>query len=231
MQVVVNERFLETRAKVARVGTWGGLALLGVSFAVSFFPEYLLVAWGAMVIGLTAFNMGRYNSVRWVSRPREDEILAYGLKGLDHNHRLLNYLDQGKAEHVLLAPSAVWVFHVRRHDGQITNTGSKWSRRPGLTVFLRMMIEGALGNPTQDALREAQSVHRFLSGVFSPEEMKEIPIHPVIVFVDPRVKLTLRDPAVPVLTTKDIRSFMRKQQKVQRIGPETLKRLSEAFGL
>jgi hypothetical protein len=231
LQVVVNERFLKRRATFSRVGTWGGLAALALSFGVSFFPEFLLIAWVFMVVGLTAFNMGRYNNVRWVSRPREDEVLAYGLKGLDHNHHLLNYLPQTQVGHILVAPSAVYVLHLRRQDGQITHEGSRWSRKPSIGIFLRAMIEGTLGNPTNDAVREAQAVHRFLSNHFTPEEMEELNLQPLIVFIDPRVKLTVRDPLVPVLTTKDLKSYMRKQQKVQRVSSEEMNRILKAFGI
>ena len=206
MQVVVNQKFLDRRSLYARVGTWGGIAALTIGFGISFLPEYIMVSWFALILGLTAFNIGHYNSSRYVTRPREDEILAYGLKGLDHRFRLLNYMKETpNASHVLVGPSGVYPIHIRRDEGTITNKGNKWSRKPNLAVFLRTLFEGGLGNPTNDALREAGVVRRFLMKSLGEEAGTAIPITPMIVFSEQRVKLDLQGPAVPVFTPRERR--------------------------
>lgn len=233
MQVVVNQRFIDKRSQWARLGTWGGLAILTAGFGVSFFPEYLGASWAAMIVGVSAFNYGRYNAVRWGQRPRQDEIIAtYGLKGLDHRYRLLNYMPQTPgAGHVLVGPSGVYVIHVRRQDGTITNVGSRWSRKAGLGVFLRALVEGGFGNPTHDALREANSVHQYFVKAFGEEEAARIPVFPLIVFIDARARLSLREPTVPVLMLAEVRNYMRRQLKENRLSAEQLKQIDEAFGL
>lgn len=232
MQVIVNQRFIEKRASYARIGTWAGLGALTVGFVISFFPEYIAASWAAMIIGLTAFNYGRYNSVRWATRPRDDEVIALNLKGLDHRHRLLNYMPQVKGVgHVLLSPHGIYTFHVRRDHGQISNTGSKWSRRFNLGLLFRLLVEGGLGNPTHDALREARNLNKYVADTLGAAEAKDIPIQPLIIFADARAQLTVNQPTIPVLVPRELRAYMRKSQREARIDDDQIARLGEAFGL
>ena len=242
MQVVVNERFLERRARISRLATWGGLAVLLVGFVISLAIEPLTqwlepqwtmaLTWILMIGGISAFNTGRFYNVRWVMRPREDEVLAHGLKGLDHRYRFLNYMpNTPEALHVLVGPAGVFVLHARRQDGEITNRGDKWRRKLGITAILRSFFEGAFGNPTQDALRETGAVRKLLASEFSEEELTQLPFQPLIVFMDPRAKLTVSEPAVPVMTPKELKDFARKLRKESRLSQAQLERIAAAYGL
>ncbi|MHB1004948.1 MAG: nuclease-related domain-containing protein [Chloroflexota bacterium] len=232
MQVVVNQKFLDRRALYARIGTWGGIGALTAGFVISFFPEYIIASWVALILGLTAFNIGHYNSSRYVTRPREDEVLAYGLKGLDHRFRLLNYMKETPSvSHILVGPSGVYPIHVRRDEGTISNRGNKWSRKPSIAVFLRTMFEGGLGNPTNESLREAGAVRKFLTQSLGEEKGAVVPITPLIVFSDQRTKLDVQGPSVPVFTPRELKTVMRKQQREVRVDAEQLQQIGEAYGL
>lgn len=238
MQVVVNQRVLDRRATYARLGTWIGLGALVLGFIISLAPGFypgtediLWTSWVAMLVGITAFNYGRYNSVRWVTPPRDDQLVALNLKGLDHRHRLYNYMSQAPGTpHIMVGPHGIFTFHVRRDEGKIRNSGDKWSRKPSLSVFFRTLVEGGLGNPTQDALREARSLGQFLTKALGEEEAREIAIHPLILFVDSRAQLDINNPMVPVLTPRELKPYMRKAQKEVRLSPEQLQRVNAAFG-
>ncbi|MCL4465416.1 MAG: NERD domain-containing protein [Chloroflexi bacterium] len=245
MQVVVNERFLQRWRFWSRVMSWGGGALLAAGYLIlivatfveplsTLFNQPIIAAlmWVLVIGGFTAFNTGRSYHVRWVMRPREDEVLAFDLKGLDHRYRFFNYLPLlPSVLHVLIGPSGIFVMHVRRQDGVIVNQGSKWRRKTGLFQFLRTLFEGSFGNPTQDALRETEAVRKLLASEFSEEELEGLPFQPMIVFLDARAKLTVTDPAVPVFTQKDLKAFLRKSRREERLDGEQLQRISTALGV
>ncbi len=232
MQVAVNLRFVQRRTSYARIGTLGGLGALVAGFIVTFFQEYQMLSWIGMIIGLTAINFGRYNTVRWVTHPRDDEVVALNLRGLDRSHLLLNYMRQTPAaKHILISPHGLYTFEVRRDEGRITNNGSRWSRKPSLGILLRTMVEGGLGNPTADALHEAKDLNRFLIKSLGEAEAANVPIQPLILFVSGRVELNIINPTVPVLVPENVRNYMRKAQRQERLSPEKQAQIQALFGL
>lgn len=255
MQVVVNERFLGRRALISRVATWGGMAVLVLGFGISLAIEFLAgwldrqityaLTWIMMIGGISAFNTGRFYSVRWVMRPREDEILANHLSqprtrnkggvfyvGLSDRFRLFNYLPQlPQVMHFLVGPAGIYVLHVRRQDGEIINDGDKWRRKLGFTAVLRSLFEGSFGNPSQDAQKEVAAVRKALGAKFSDEELNKLPCQPLIIFMDSRVKLTIKNPSVPVLMNDEVWPFFRKLQREARLNPGQLERISAALGV
>ena len=243
MQVAVYEHFLTQKQRLARAGTWGGLAVLFIGFAIAIFAEYiaqyvgqtgvLFVMYAAMITGLIAFNNGRNAAMRWVSRPREDEILASSLmrRGLDDRYWLLNYMKQTPAHHILVGPPGVYVLHVRAQDGDIVNQGKSWSRKMGLSSILRNLFEGSFGNPTAEAWRDVAAVRRHLASVLPAEEAQAVPVQPLVVFTNPRAKLTLREPEVPVVTPNNLYTYMRRQLKENRLNADQLQLIGQSFGL
>ncbi|MHB1133718.1 MAG: nuclease-related domain-containing protein [Chloroflexota bacterium] len=255
MRVVVNERFLRRRAWWSRGATFGGLAALLIGFVISLFVESLATVvdpsitiastWILMVGGVTAFNTGRFWDVRWVARPREDEVLVHHLSqprkradgttfyvGLDNGSYLLNYLPQmPQVMHLLVGPSGIFPLHVRRQEGELSNEGGKWRRKLGFRLALASLFEGSFGNPTADAQREAATVRKALASQFDEKELAALPIQPLIVFMHPKVKLTLSQPEVPVLTQRDLWPHFRKLRREQRLSDEQLRRVLAALGV
>jgi hypothetical protein len=82
-----------------------------------------------------------------------------------------------------------------------------------------------LGNPTREVRGEMGRLRRFLD-----EKLPEVdvPIEGLIVFTNPRARLELIDPAVPVVSSNKLKTFLR-QMKKKRISAEQRKELAEIF--
>jgi hypothetical protein len=206
--ILSNEKMVKSRAQYSSYLMIGGFALIGISFFLTFFNPtqsmYVLPAYLALFAGFIVFNIGAGYGSKWRMRPRPDEALAMALKGMDNRYRLYNYLLP--ASHLLLTPAGLTVFAVRRMPGVISTKGSNWYQKRSMLSRLRFAAEEQLGNPTRDVLRDAAAIQEFLA--------KNLPdttvaIDPIILFPNPSVKLTIEEPAVPVLTGEALKPYLR----------------------
>ena len=232
MQVVTNQQFVTSRARLGNWATISGFLLLAAGFVVVLVlpgatPDMAAVTFSylALIMGLWALSIGRYNKSRWGRRPREEEVLAASLKGLDYKYRLLNYLPHLPVDHLLISPHGLFVIEARPQFGNIINTGQRWRRKGGLGAFLMTFAEGGLGNPTRDALRSIAAVRKLLGEEPGPEEAQESPVEGVIVFTSPLAKLEVREPVVPVVAPKDLRAHVRSAQGRDKMPQERLRKL------
>jgi len=217
MVIITNEQFVTNRARIARFASILGFAALAGGFVFSWMMtgEQLVDTWrvaaayGSLIIGLLAVNIGRYNNVRWGRRPREEEILSNSLKGLDYKYRLYNYQKHLPVDHLLLSPFGLFVLEARPFYGQIANQGDRWRRKGGVWAILQMFAEGGLGNPTREAHRAAGAVERMLRNVLPSEEAARVAVEPVIVLTSPLAKPEIVEPAVPVVIPKELRAHLR----------------------
>ncbi len=248
MHVVVNQRFLDRRTLIMRLGFGVGLGVFAIGVVATMvlqqLSEFIPLFWldvfiySTLIVGFLGYTTAIQNHKRWVRRPREDEVIAtYGLRGLDNRYWLLNYMPKKPgssdmiAGHILVGPSGVHTLHVRPQRGQFINKGNRWSLKPGLRSFLRSLFEGGVGNPTLDSLHEARKVYQYLASALGEEEARQIAILPVIVFTDASVQLEVSEPAVQVLRLSELRNHVRKQQKEARLSAEQLRQIADVFGL
>lgn len=176
MQVVVNEQHIAQRARSARFHTFAGLGFMLGGLVVSFVGiEYIGWAYGSLLAGLFFFNAGARDRLRFARRPREDELVATALRGLDHRYRLVQYLPGVPAPHVLLTPGGVFVFELRHHYGNITATGTRYERRWNWLLMIGALAEGGVGNPARDAERRAAAVRAHLQGKIAAAEASAPP--------------------------------------------------------
>jgi hypothetical protein len=168
-------------------------------------------------------SVGTYNMNRWVKEPRADQSLDKALKGFDNRHFLYHYTLP--AAHVLLAPSGLFVFTVKDHHGEIRCEGEKWRQKFNWGRLLLFFGQEGLGNPTREVRGEVERLRRFLNSRLPEADM---PIEGLIVFTNPGARLELIEPAVPVVSSKKLKTFLR-QLKKKRIPAEQRKELAEIF--
>jgi hypothetical protein len=248
VQVVVNEQHISVRARRAQLHTWAGLAFMLGGFGITFLGiEYIGWSYACLFAGLFFFNAGARDRLRFVRRPREDELVAGALRGLDHRYRLIQYLPGVPASHVLVTPGGVFVFELRHHFGSITVTGTRYERRWNWLLLIGSLAEGGIGNPARDAERAAAAVRDYLAKKLAAPSGDEIdqaasradaapavaadqiPVYPVVLFTNPRAHVTVHDAAVPTLTTRDLKSWLRKQVQRVKLSASVQKQMYHAF--
>ena len=240
MQVVTNQKFVKSRARLGRFATLLGFAFLAGGFVVTLFftgsgEENPYVMWImtasylGLIAGLMALNVGRFNSSRWGRRPREEEVIEKNLKGLDYKYRLLNYLPNLPVDHLLISPYGLFVIETRPQFGDIVNKGSRWRRKGGIMPILMALSEGGLGNPTRDALQSVAAMKKLLVDELGLDDASKVPIQPAIFFTSHLAKVESVEPAVPVVDAKDLRGFLRSTGTEQRLSPDLYRKLVQAL--
>lgn len=201
MRIVTNEGLIRRNRQIAQVLFFVSFGVLilglfvinaqqpGQSDALSFLlPTAILpVAFLMTMLSVRMTNL-------WVRHPRPEVVIPEAAKVVGSKGVLFNYL-HFPARHVLIGPSGVYAIVTRFQDGTFTVNGDRWVTHrslPGRIVSL-FRFDG-IGNPTADAQRAAAHVKQLLSGI-----APDVPVQPIIVFVDSRATITLNEPTVPVV--------------------------------
>ncbi len=224
MQVITNEKLIKNRARLGRVASFAGLAVLILGLVASLYPQWLLASFGCLFVGFVLSQIGLYHANRWVKQPRADQTLVKVLKGFDDRYHLYNYVLP--ARHVLLAPFGLCVINPKDQGGKVRCEGEKWRHEGGWgRAILRLFGQEGLGNPAKEAQAEVEKLRRFLAQQLSDEE--GVPIEGVVVFTNPQVDLEAEDPAVLVLDGKRFKSFLRDLSKERPISGSQRRQLAE----
>jgi hypothetical protein len=94
--------------------------------------------------------------------------------------------------------------------------------------IVQRFTEGGLGNPTREARRNVEAVRNLLRERVGDDVADTIAISPIIVMINPRVKLNVADPEVPVVPLTDLRNAVRRIKDGARLSSEVQKKLARA---
>lgn len=230
MHILNNEKLIKTRTTWSGRLMLAGFGLILGSAVLTFLnptePTYIIPAYAALFGGFIIFNIGASSGSKWRLLPRPDQALARTLKGLDHRHRLYNFLLP--AEHVLLTPAGVVVYQVRRMMGVISCTNDKWYHKRSFFSRLRFAAEEQVGDPTRDVKLDVTQMRQFLDKSLDNADL--IPVDGLILFSNPNVQLTVENPSIPVLTEKVAKDYMRKMVADRpKLDQETYDVLADLF--
>lgn len=231
MHVTTNEPYIKRRAFIGTVGTLLGFAALAVGMYVAYFvqptsPQLIMIPWITLALGILLLQVGKFYAVRYASRV--DRAIGQALKNLDNRYYLFNFTRNTPVEHLLLTPNAIFVLETRPFFGDVINDGDRWSRPANLHGIFQLFTDGGIGNPGKDAERDVALVQNYLREHVG-EEASTVAVLPVIVFTNPRVKLQISNPAVPVVPVGELRTALRTRKEVGRIPPELHRRLVRAL--
>lgn len=224
MRIETNTKLAKRNRQLATylfLGTFGMLiaGFLGINFVLfnpdSGIPESALL--GLQITILPLFFIFTVISVRmtnlWVRKPYPEIAINEGLKGLSNKSILYHYY-HFPARHVLICPQGVFAIVTRWHDGEYTVRGERWStHRSAIGRLLSIFRFDGVGNPTVDAIRARNHLQKLLQPI-----APEVNVEPLIVFVDPRARLHIENPFVPVVYADSklkpsLRDFIRDLQR------------------
>ena len=250
MRIYVNEKYIEKRAKTGRRLSLAGLLVLGVGMLASFSPGVIggwiqsgnptaqqpwaqwlfnggwaIVSMTALLAGFLLGQVGNAYMRRFVKSPRPDEVLIKALKGFDDRNRFYAWATPG--ELVFAGPSGVYTFTTRSTPGQITIEGAKASQPFSITRILFSFSQEGVGRPMQEAESLSEELQEWLVKTVGEENAPAV--KPLVVFTAENVRLDVKDPAVPVLHTKQLKSYLRNQLRSERLPKTALAATVEAL--
>lgn len=204
MRVETNEKLAHRNRQIAQYLFFATFAILIVGLfvvnqqAATVSPDNIMAVTLLQMAVLPLAFVTTIVSVRmtnlWVRSPRPEVVIREGLKGISNKSVLYNYY-HFPARHVLICPQGVYAMVTRFQDGRYTVTGDRWTtHKSAVSRILGLFRFDGMGNPTADALRAAEHVKALLEPIAPGVE-----VHPVIVFVDPKVEVNIISPTVPVV--------------------------------
>jgi len=227
MRIVTNEFLVKRNKQIATYLFFFSLAILifgfflanGQVFGIVGEEENRTVYLVGMPLVLLIGFISTMISVRltnlWVRIPRPEDAIKDGLKGISNKSAIYHYFHL-PARHVLICPQGVFAIISRFQDGEVIHKDGRWriKRGPISTLFSIFRLDG-IGNPTAEA--EAAAAHiRYLIEDYDPD----IPVYPVVIFQDPKVRLTIENPTVPVLypdpkREPNLKEYIRSKEKLE----------------
>ncbi len=226
MQITRHEKYIHRRNRLGVYASLAGLAVLVVGFVVTLQQNQALL-WISLVAILAGFilaQFGNYSLRRWGRSPRPDQVIETALKGFDDRYHY--YAWTLPWPYVLLSPQGVHLFVVRDQTGEVSVNGALWKTRFSITRLLMAFAQEGLGNPTEEAL---DATRRFTAWINAKLPDFSGAVQPVILFIDPRVKLQVNEPVVPVMEPKNLKKWLRGAGKGDSLKSAELRALEEMF--
>ncbi|MGE3267325.1 MAG: hypothetical protein AB7P40_01165 [Chloroflexota bacterium] len=215
MHVVVNQKLITTRVRIASAAHIAALGVFALGLYISWTnPEPTLeqmgMAYAAIIIGLILYNVGQVFLRRYGPRMRQDGVLSRTLKGLDKRFTLVAFPSTKLPEYMIVGPSGVQIIVTRTHDGAISCRSNTWRRDPGSGLKRLTSLFGGspFGDPTQEAARGIAQVRAKLASA-GIAEASQPPVDAIIAFTNPAAKLRIDGCTYPVTGLKGLRGAIR----------------------
>lgn len=206
MRIVRDLSYVKGRKRSARWMALIGFLLLASTFWIALYDQFLLVAYGLLLVGFVIFNNGMQQIGKWNRPVRNDQIIDRALAKLGDKFTLIHFARVGKLviEHLLVHGSGVVVFLPREIMGAVEVKGGRWRKRGGGLRRIFGMGGPQLGNPSLELERAVQAVEITLA-----ENGFDLPVDGATVFTDPRVDIHAEAPDWPVLLPAELAQFVR----------------------
>lgn len=241
MRVVTNWKLVRRNRRLANILFFFSMAVLIGGFIIANTqltnttnPDNLslvlalILPWVVLPVGFISTLVSVRMTNLWMRRPRPEDAIQEGLKGISKRSVLYNYF-HFPARHVLVTPHAVFAMVTRYQDGYFEVDGDRWKVPGGVFRFIsRIFRRDDVGNPTEDALRAAAHVKNLIAQVAPSTE-----VQPLIIFVDPRARLSITNPTVPVLYADgkrepNLRDYIRERTRQQ--SPQEVTQVKKKHG-
>jgi hypothetical protein len=228
MKIITNDKLIKRNGRLGQLATIGGLVVLVGGMVVSFrYPMYSVIAWVALLVGFGLSQIGLYFGNRWGKRPRLDEQIDQGLKGLNDQFSMYHYTTP--AAHLLVGPSGLWVIVPYYQKGNIVYERSRWKQRGGgfMQFYLRLFAQEGIGRPDLEAPAELESLSRFFNKKAPDKVIPEARV--VLVFTNENANLDVDEAPILSLPLKKLKEAIRKTPKEYALSPLLIQEINDLF--
>ena len=228
MKVFTNDRLIKRNGRIGQIATIIGLLVLVAGMYVSFrYPNLAGFAWIALLVGFALSQVGLYFGNRWGRRPRPDELIDQGLKGLNDQYSIYHFMTP--AAHLLVGPSGLWIIMPYYQVGRIVYEKGRWKQKGGgfAQRYLRAFAQEGVGRPDLEAPAEVQSITKFLNKRLPDNDIPEA--IPALVFTNDKVNLEVDDAPILTLPLKKLKEAVRKAAKEKPLTTEQIQDINELF--
>jgi hypothetical protein len=228
MRVFTDDSLIKRNGRLGQIATIAGLLVLVGGMFVSFrYPNFAGFAWIALLVGFALSQIGLYYGNRWGRRPRPDELIDQGLKGLNDQYSIYHYLTP--AAHLLVGPSGLWVIVPYYQIGKIVYEKGRWKQKGGgfMQRYLRAFAQEGLGRPDLEVPAEVQAISRFLNKKIPEKEIPEA--QTALVFTNEKVELEVEGAPILTLPVKKLKEAVRKAAKDKPLSPELILEINDLF--
>jgi len=203
MKILIDRERLRRRASASHAASLGGmLVILGAVVLTMSRPQWATLTAVLLVVGFAVSTVGIYFANRWVKKPRPEDTLALGLKGLGDPSRIYHYLLP--IDHVLLTPSGIVVIETVNLEGRFVYRGGRWKQHMPLGRALRFFVEETFGDPIARAQADARRLSQLLDARLLAGG-PPVPVNAIVLFVHPNSEVIVESPPIPVCQPAQLR--------------------------
>jgi hypothetical protein len=226
MQIISNEKIIKRKTRIGQITTLAGLGVLAIGFVISMKPENTTLAFGALILGFVLTQIAVYHGNRWGKSPREDELIAKGLKGLGKQATLYTYTTP--VPHLLVGSMGVWVLIPYFHEGTITynENRNRW-RQKSKNWYMRLFGQAGLGRPDQDLINFRGKMERHFKKNLPENLQPEVNV--ALVFTAKDVKVDASNAPIPTFALDKVKNYLRTVSKDGQADPEIIAAVKELF--
>ena len=217
MKIIKNEKLIQRNGKIGSWLSLAALVVLGLGMYISLARQDLFMyALIALIVGFVMTQIGMYMGNRYGRRPRPDEKLDAGLKGLPGDYTLYHYTTP--ASHLLVGPAGIWLLKPYHQRGQVVLKKNRWQISGGgfIQSYMRIFGQEGLGRPDIEIDKEIESLQKYLAKRTDGSELPEI--KSALVFTSDEVEITSEGGDIPALKLKQLKDFLRQKAKEKPIG-------------
>ncbi|MEN6435734.1 MAG: hypothetical protein ABFD14_12845 [Anaerolineaceae bacterium] len=211
MNIITNHKLIKRNRKIGQIATYVSLGILVIGLLITFFrKEEFFWSIGALILGFIISQVGIYYGKNWGPSPRQDELLAASLKGLDDKYTLYNYTSP--IPYLLVGPSGVSPLIPLNQGGLIRyNPAKKRYTQKGGNFYMKLFGQEGIGSPDLDAAANRQTITNFLKDKFTDGNFPEP--DPILVFINPKATLDMADSPFTGVTAEKLKDVVRRKAK------------------
>lgn len=226
MKIITDTFMIKRNQRIGQITTIGSLVVLAGGLFLSFQKDqrYVSFSFLALLFGFILSQVGIYFGNRYGRRPRPDEQLDIGLKGLDDKYTLYHYVVP--APHLLVGPAGVWILFPFTQGGTITFQKGRWRQRGG-NWYLKFFAQEGISRPDLDIEVNTEKIQKLLTRQLPGYTLP--PIQAALVFANEKAVISCDDATAPTLPLSKLKEFLRKKAKADPLPIDVVNHITEAL--